>query len=282
VRPHLPFCSPKKYWDLYDRSAFRLAARSTPPDGAPEYAPQFGGELRQYSGIPEKGPIPDELARSLIHGYHASISFMDAQLGRVLDALDDTGLSKNTVIILWGDHGWHLGDHGMWCKHTNYEQAARIPLLIASPNITSPGTRTAALVESVDLYPTLTELAGLPAPDALEGKSLVPVLRDPSLAVKNYVFHVYPRGERLGRAVRSGQYRLVEWKVPGAPAETAAVELYDYTADPEETKNLALEKPEIVARMRAILAAQPEAKPQLKPAAGRSKPEANKPSPSRP
>jgi iduronate 2-sulfatase len=282
VRPHLPFCAPKKYWDLYDRSAFRLAARSTPPDGAPEYAPQFGGELRQYSGIPGKGPIPDDLARTLIHGYHASISFMDAQLGRVLEALEETGLTKNTVIILWGDHGWHLGDHGMWCKHTNYEQAARIPLLIVAPDITSPGTRTAALVESVDLYPTLTELAGLPAPGALEGKSLVPLLRDPSLEVKAHVFHVYPRGERLGRAVRTARYRLVEWKVPGAPAGTAAVELYDYTADPGETKNLASQEPEIVARMRAILAAQPEAKPQIKPAAEKRQPEANKPSPSRP
>jgi iduronate 2-sulfatase len=267
VRPHLPFCAPKKYWDLYERAAFQLPARTTPPDGAPEYAPQFGGELRQYAGIPEKGPVPDDLARTLIHGYHASVSFMDAQLGRLINALDETGMAKNTIVILWGDHGWHLGDHGMWCKHTNYEQAARIPLLIAAPGITAAGTRTAALVETVDLYPTLAELAGLAPPAGLEGRSFVPLLRNPSLTIKDCVFHVYPRGERLGRAVRSAEHRLVEWKVPGAAAATAALELYDYESDPQETKNLAGERPEIVNRLRAILASQPEAKPQIsKPA----------------
>lgn len=271
VRPHLPFCAPKKYWDLYDRAAFPLPARTSPPEGAPEYAPQFGGELRQYSGIPEKGPIPDDLARTLIHGYHASISFMDAQLGRVLDALDETGLGKNTVIVLWGDHGWHLGDHGMWCKHTNYEQATHLPLIISAPGIATPGTRSAVMAETVDVYPTLAELAGLPAPGGLEGRSLVPVLRDPSLAGKTHVFHVYPRGERLGRAVRTAQHRLVEWKVPGAAPDTAAIELYDYQADPLETKNLAAEKPEIVLRLRAILATQPEAKPPFKNSGGNPK-----------
>jgi iduronate 2-sulfatase len=270
VKPHLPFCAPQKYWDLYDASRFVLAARRTPPDDSPAFAPQNSGELRQYRGIPDAGPIPDDLARTLIHGYHAAVSYMDAQIGRVLDALDESGLAANTIIVLWGDHGWHLGDHGMWCKHTNYEQAARIPLIIVAPGVTRPGSRCGALVESVDLYPTLAELAGLPArdvPQGLDGRSLVPLLRDPSAPGAEAVFHVYPRqdkGRRLiGRAVRTERYRLVEWKEPGAPAETAELELYDYQSDPAETQNLAAVERDVVAQLRALLAEEPEARPQV-------------------
>ncbi|MGE3820646.1 MAG: sulfatase [Isosphaeraceae bacterium] len=270
VKPHLPFCAPRKYWDLYDRSAFTLAERRTAPDGAPAYAPQAGGELRQYAGIPEKGPIPDDLQRTLIHGYHAAVSYMDAQVGRLLDALDTLKLAENTIIVLWGDHGWHLGDHGIWCKHTNYEQAARIPLIISAPGVTRPGTRSGAMVESVDVYPTLAALAGLPAPVSsrtLDGRSLVPLLKEPETPWSEAVFHVYPRspaglGPILGRAVRTARHRLVEWKRIGASPETATLELYDYETDPSETRNLADERPEVVARLRAILNAQPEARPQ--------------------
>ncbi len=266
LKPHLPFCAPKKYWDMYDRAAFALPARTTPPDGAPKFAPTTFGELRQYRDIPETGPVSDAQARELIHGYHAAVSYMDAQLGRVLDALDENGLTDKTIIVLWGDHGWHLGDHGMWCKHTNYEEAARIPLIIVAPGVTRPGTRTAALVESVDLFPTLAELARLSAaqvPQGLDGRSIVPILRDPAASVQAHIFHVYPRGEKLGRAVRTARHRLVEWKNPGAPADTAVLELYDYETDPGETKNLAAEQPEVVARLRAILAKEPEAKAQF-------------------
>jgi iduronate 2-sulfatase len=267
VKPHLPFCAPKKYWDLYDRGSFVVPALKTAPHGAPKYAPTGWGEVRQYSDIPTTGPLTDEQARTMIHGYHAAVSYMDAQFGRVLDELDRLGLGENTIIVLWGDHGWHLGDHGMWSKHSNYEQATRIPLLVVAPGVTKPGTRTAALVETVDLYPTLAELAGLPAPKVpqqIDGRSLMPVLRDPGGALKNYIFHVFPRGERLGRAVRTTRYRLVEWKVPGASPDTAELELYDYETDPLETRNLAAERPEIVTRMRAMLASQPEAKRQVR------------------
>jgi iduronate 2-sulfatase len=157
----------------------------------------------------------------------------------------------------------------MWCKHTNYEEATHIPLIIVAPGITKPGSRSMAMVETVDLYPTLAELAGLPVPSGLDGRSFVRSLRDPALGHRNYIFHVYPRGERIGRAVRTGQFRLVEWKVPGAPAESADVELYDYAANPLESKNFAPDKPEIVNRLRAILASQPEAKPQIKSANNR-------------
>jgi iduronate 2-sulfatase len=207
----------------------------------------------------------------LIHGYHAAISYMDTQLGRVLDALDRLDLARNTVIVLWGDHGWHLGDHGIWCKHTNYEQATRIPILIAAPGITRPGSRTDALIETIDLYPTLSELAGLPLPAAparLDGRSLVPLLKDPAAPFKDAIFHVYPRHPRnrgmlLGRAVRTERYRLVEWKNPGADPDTAELELYDYLEDPLETKNVAPSRPLVVADLRAILARLPEAQPQV-------------------
>ena len=264
VKPHLPFVAPKKYWDLYDRSSFKLAEVRTPPAGAPVYAPQSGGELRQYSDIPETGPLNDDLQRTLIHGYHAAVSYMDAQLGRVLAEL---GLAENTIIILWGDHGWHLGDHGIWCKHTNYEQAARIPLLVAAPGVKA-GSRSGSLVETVDIYPTLCELAGLPAPAGLDGRSFVPTLRDPAAPTKDHAIHVYPRnapgkGPVLGRAIRTERHRLVEWKKIGAPASEADLELYDYEADPLERKNLAAAQPEVVAHLRAMLARHPEAKPQI-------------------
>ncbi len=267
VKPHLPFVAPKKYWDLYDRSAFQLAEVRTPPEGAPSYAPQFGGELRQYSDIPDVGPLSDDLQRTLIHGYHAAVSYMDAQLGRVMAELDRLGLAQNTLIVLWGDHGWHLGDHSMWCKHTNYEQAARIPLLIAAPGMKA-GVKSGSLVETVDIYPTLCELTGLPAPAGLDGRSFVPTLRDPAASTKDHTIHVYPRGAPgkgpvMGRAIRTERYRLVEWKKIGAPASEADLELYDYEADPLERKNLAAAQPEVVAQLRALLAKHPEARPQI-------------------
>jgi len=266
LKPHLPFVAPKKYWDLYDPAKLPLPELTEPPIGAPEFAPTTWGELRQYSDIPETGPLDDAKTRHLIHGYHAAVSYMDAQLGRVLDAVDALGFAKNTIIVLWGDHGWHLGDHGMWCKHTNYEQAARIPLVVVAPGVGRAGVKTGALAETVDIYPTLCELAGLPAPQGLDGASFASALKDPAAKTKEAVFHVYPRGPRMGRAVRTDRYRLVEWKNPGAAADEAICELYDYEADPAETKNLAEEKSDIVATLRAMLARHPEAKPQVRAA----------------
>lgn len=269
-KPHLPFIAPKKYWDLYQRGDFKLPALQTLPAGAPEFAMSAWGELRQYSDIPQLGPLTEAQALQLIHGYHAAVSYMDAQVGSVLDELDRLGLARNTIIVLWGDHGWHLGDHGMWCKHTNYEQAVRIPLIVCAPGVTKNGAKTTALAESVDIYPTLCELAGLPIPHGLDGASFTSALKDPATAkTKEAVFHAYPRyqkgvGDLIGRAVRTERHRLVEWKKPAAPANTAILELYDYAADPEETRNLAAEQPEIVAKLRDILAKQPEAKPQLR------------------
>ncbi|MCA9063690.1 MAG: sulfatase-like hydrolase/transferase [Planctomycetaceae bacterium] len=263
LKPHLPFVAPQKYWDLYDRSRIPLPVIRTAPLDAPSYAPTNGGELRSYSDMPESGPVNDADTLKLIHGYYAATSYTDAQVGRLLDSLDATGLSKNTIVVLWGDHGWHLGDHGMWCKHSNYEQAARIPLIVSVPGAAS-GLQTAALVETVDLYPTLCELSGVPLREGLDGQSFAGVIRDPSLRGRDSVTHVYPRSNRLGRAIRTDRYRLVEWKVPGAPADTAELELYDYQQDPLETRNIAGQSPAIVSELLSVLARQPEARPQVR------------------
>jgi iduronate 2-sulfatase len=152
----------------------------------------------------------------------------------------------------------------MWCKHTNYEQAARIPLMISAPGATGPNTTAAALVESVDLYPTLCALADLPTPSGLDGRDFSAVLRDPTARTKDAIFHVYPRGKRLGRAVRTDRYRLVEWKRFGADDASTIYELYDYESDPHETKNLAQDQPGVVAELKPLLAAQP---PAIRPVA---------------
>jgi len=262
VKPHLPFVAPKKYWDLYDQSKLPMPTLDSPPKGAPEFAPSSWGELRQYATVPEKGALSEAATRHLIHGYYAATSYMDAQVGKLLDALDALRLAENTIVVLWGDHGWHLGDHGMWCKHTNYEQAARIPVIVATPD-GAKGAKTRALIETVDIYPTLSELAGLPAPAGLDGKSFARVLTDPAAETRDHVIHVYPRSGLLGRAIRTATHRLVEWKAPGEPADKAVLELYDYSADPAETENLAASQPETVAKLRAILATHPEAKPQF-------------------
>jgi iduronate 2-sulfatase len=263
AKPHLPFVAPKKYWDLYHRESFPLPALKTPPLGAPNFAPTTWSELRKYSDIPEVGTLDDAKTRLLIHGYHAATSYMDAQLGRLLDALDATGLANDTIILFWGDHGWHLGDHGMWCKHTNYEQAARIPLIVCAPGIAKAGVKTGSLAETVDIYPSLCELANLPPPKGLDGSSFVAALKDPSAKTKEATFHVYPRANLLGRAVRSERYRLVEWKAISAPVSTAVYELYDYEKDPLETKNLIKDLPDVVTHLQSLLATQPEAKPQI-------------------
>lgn len=263
VRPHLPFSAPKKYWDLHDPATLPMPAHEALPADSPKVAHKRGGEIAAYQPVPEDpgAKFSSELQRQLIHGYYASTSYVDAQIGRVLDALDRLGLAEKTIVVLWGDHGFHLGDHGIWTKHTNYEQATRIPLLIVAPGVTVPGSHTRQLVESVDLFPTLAALAGLPAPSGpqpIDGVSLVPVLRDSAARVRDHATHCYPK-EKLGRAIRTERYRLVEWKKPGAPADSAAIELYDYAADPLETSNLATSQPEIVQRLRAILAKYPEA-----------------------
>jgi iduronate 2-sulfatase len=262
VKPHLPLTAPKKYFDLHPPSKFVLAPFQKDPEGAPGYAGKVGGEIVNYDPLTVENLREEQTQRDLLQAYYACVSYMDAQLGRVLDELERLGLERDTLIVLWGDHGWHLGDHGIWTKHTNYEQANRIPLIIVAPGVAKPGAVTKQPAETVDIFPTLAALAGLPppkGPQRIDGVSLVPVLRDPSVRVRDHAYHAYPRGERMGRGIRTERYRLVEWKKPGAPAATAEFELYDYQTDPLETKNLAATQSEVVAQLRAILSRHPEA-----------------------
>ena len=258
VRPHLPFSAPKKYWDLYDPSKLPMPDYEALPLNAPKVAGKRGGEISNFKPVPrpQEGAISDALKRQLIHGYYASTSYMDAQLGKVMAALETNGLADNTIVVLWGDHGWHLGDLGIWTKHTNYEQANRIPLLITAPRITKPNSSTSQLTESVDLFPTLSELAGIPAPQGpqpIDGKSLVRVLQDPSDRVRDHAYHAYPKA-KLGRAIRTERYRLVEWSKPETETEW---ELYDYQKDPLEKENLASKNPQTMAQLQSILANYP-------------------------
>jgi len=239
ARPHLPFVSPKKYWELYNPAQIELAPNPYHPKDAPEYALSNSGELRNYTNMPAEGPIPDSLARQLKHGYYAAVSYTDAQIGKVLDELDRLGLRKNTIIVLWGDHGWKLGEHGEWCKHSNVENDANAPLLLSVPGMKNAGKHTNALVEFVDVYPTLSELAGLPLPAHLEGLSAKPLLDDPNRSWKTAAFSQYPRKGLMGYSMRTDRYRFTVWVGRNDHSKIDAVELYDHTTDPQENINVA-------------------------------------------
>ena len=244
-KPHLPFAAPQKYWKLYNREEIELAPYQKEAENSPEYAYHTWGELRNYSDIPQKGPVPEEKQKELIHGYRACVSFVDAQIGIVLDKLDDLGLRKNTIIILWGDHGWHLGDHGLWCKHSNFEQATKVPMIISAPGF-EKDKRATTMAEYVDVYPTLLDLASLKIGNHLEGQSLVPVLKNHKTQVKDYAISQFPRGNNImGYSIRTKRYRYTAWlkgnfykeNIVNNPKIVAA-ELYDYKTDPLEKRSL--------------------------------------------
>lgn len=192
TKPHLDFIAPKKYWDLYDPAEIPLASQTKRPLNGAAMGLHASFELRTRHGIPKSGPIDDDLARTLLHGYFACVSYVDAQIGMMIDALDEAGIRDNTIIIVWGDHGWHLGDMGIWGKATNYEIATRVPLMIWTPDMKTRGATTDALVELVDMYPTLCDLAGLPKPRHLEGHSFAPLLDEPGRPWKRAVFSQFP------------------------------------------------------------------------------------------
>ena len=193
-KPHLDFIAPKKYWDLYDRNKIPLTSHDKAPQDGAAMGLHASFELRVRDGIPKKGLIDDELARTLKHGYLACVSYVDAQIGRVIEALEKEGLRDNTIIIVWGDHGWHLGEMGVWGKATNYEIATRVPMMIWTPDmpVGSRGKKTDALVELVDMYPTLCGLAGLPSPEHLEGTSFAPLLKNPDQPWEAAAFSQFP------------------------------------------------------------------------------------------
>jgi len=249
-RPHLPFAAPKKYWDLYKPEELRLASNPNPPRDYPPVAGTDWEELRKFNGMPQKGKLSDDQARTLIHGYLASVSYVDAQVGRVVGELDRLGLASNTVIVLWGDHGWKLGEHGMWCKHTNFELDTHAPLICAVPG-QAGGRRCQALVEFVDVYPSLCDFCGLGKPASLEGTSFAPLLQDPARTWKTAAFSQHPHYQVMGYSMRTDRWRYTEWRKPNG--SVMATELYDQQADPQENVCLA-KRPEDAALIRQLAA----------------------------
>lgn len=230
-KPHLPFIAPQKYWDLYDPAEIALPETYHRPQNAPDEAIHKWGELRAYTGIPKQGPLTDETARKLIHGYYACVSYTDAQIGKLLDELDRLGLSENTIVILWGDHGWNLGEHTLWCKHCCFETSMHAPLIVKAPGV-SGGRKTDGLTEYIDVYPSLCELAGLPQPDHLQGRSFVPLMHDPDREWKAAAIGRF----RNGDTIRTDRYRFTEYTNPAGRLLSRM--LYDHGTDPAEDVNI--------------------------------------------
>lgn len=237
-KPHLPFNAPKKYWDMYDRDKITLADNPYAPKGVTKYTMTNFGELRNYHGIPKKGPVADDLAKTLIHGYYACVTYIDAQIGRLLDELQRLGIRDKTAIILWGDHGWKLGEHGSWCKHTNFELDTHVPMIISVPDQKNKGAKTTALTEFVDIYPSLCEVCSLEVPEHLEGKSFTPLINNPNRKWKKAAFSQYPRGKVMGYSMRTDRYRYTEWQ-DRKTGKVVARELYDHQKDKAENENIA-------------------------------------------
>ena len=261
-RPHLPFNAPAKYWEMYDRDEIPLPANAHLPKNAPPVAINTIRELRGYldfrdSPTPHQGQLTEAQTRLLRHGYFASVSYIDAQVGRLLDELERLALLDNTIVVLWGDHGWKLGEHSSWCKMTNYEIDTRVPLIVSAPAAKEVGKHCDRLVEFVDIYPALCDLAGIDVPKHLEGTSFAPLLNDCSRPWKTAAFSqflregkwVAPDGkEYMGYSIRTERYRYVEW-MNWTTKEYVARELYDHQTDPQEDVNIAdsPEKRETVA-----------------------------------
>lgn len=242
-KPHLPFVAPKKYWDLYDRTKIKIHPYQKPSKNGPPIHYHKFSELRSYTDIPNQGNLTPEKQKELVHGYYACVSYVDNLVGLLIDRLKALKLEKNTIIVLWGDHGWHLGDHNLWCKHTNFEQATRSPLIFSSSTMKEKGKTTSTPTEFVDIFPTLCELSGLKIPSHLQGLSLVPILNDSSKTVKKAAVSQFHRGDKImGYAYRTDRYRYIEWleqefRKTSKKGRIFARELYDYEKDPMETVN---------------------------------------------
>jgi iduronate 2-sulfatase len=256
-KPHLPFNAPKRYWDMYDRSKLSLPAYPEPPIDVPAIALHNGRELLGNNGR----ELTDAEVLELRHGYYAGISYLDAQVGKVLDELKRLDLVDHTIIVFWSDHGFHLGEQGLWCKTSNFELDARVPLIISTPEMRQEqrGQRSDSLVELVDLYPTLVDLCELPEVNGLEGASLRPVLNDASNTLKPAAYTQHPRPayyqgkpEAMGCSVRTARYRYTEWR-DFETGKVVATELYDYVSDADESRNVVALPPDAEAFRESVM-----------------------------
>lgn len=248
IRPHLAWIAPKKYWDQIDPAKLPVITDGQVIPATPPYALSDSYELTHYMDLvdfpkPTDGiRVSEERARHLMHGYYASVAYIDAQIGRLLDRVESLGISERTIVVLWSDHGWKLGEYNGWGKMSNYEIDTRVPLIISAPGQQRPGTRSRELTELLDLFPTLCELTDLPVPDFVQGTSVAPNLADPELQQQSAAYSQYYRKsedrEYMGYAIRSDRFRYVQWR-DFATGEPVAEELYDHQAGPVESQNVA-------------------------------------------
>ena len=257
-KPHLPFVAPKRYWDLYDPHKIPPVTVPNRPEGAPEFAVTSGAaELNQYLEK-TRGLVSPERTRHLRHGYAACVSYVDAQIGRLLDELEALGLRESTIVVLWSDHGYKLGDFSSWAKHTNFELDTRVPLLVSAPG-TPRGERSEAIVELVDLHPTLSELAGLPIHPGAQGESFAANVRDSAAAGQDAAFSQFPKKGYMGYTIRTATHRYTEWRrTTGGNSDVVARELYEYGVDGIERMNLAdhSDQADVQKSLRKRLASQ--------------------------
>ncbi|GGF27709.1 sulfatase [Echinicola rosea] len=243
-KPHLPFTAPKKYWDLYNEEDIPLAPFAEIPENSSKASLQNSGELNQYKLGEEKPDLDsaasDAYARKLRHGYLAAVSYIDAQIGKILDELEEQGLAENTIVVVWGDHGWHLGDQKTWGKHTVFDNALQSVLLIKRPG--EGGQRISQVVSTTDIYPTVMELTHVPSQSTLDGESMVSLMDNPAAKEwRNTAYSYFRRGVSL----RTPQYRLTKYFREQSPA----IELYDHQTDPYESENVAKEHPKVVKQL---------------------------------
>jgi iduronate 2-sulfatase len=253
-KPHLPLAAPATYWERHSLESISLATMTDAPEGAPRPSRKESGELRQYLGVPTAGPIADAMAREIIHGYHACVSYVDAQVGRVMQALEDNGLDQNTIVVLWSDHGWYLGEHGLWAKMGVRELGLRMPLMVRAPGQARTGVDSEAIVELVDIYPTLCELAQLPLPAHLEGDSFAKLLDAEESDVHRLAFSEHHAPNERAFSVRSQRWRFNFW-IAATGGEELGEELYDLGMDPLERVNVAAlsEHREIIDELRSAM-----------------------------
>ncbi|MGE9270596.1 MAG: sulfatase [Verrucomicrobiales bacterium] len=247
IRPHLAWVAPKKYWDMYDPAELPVLLDEVITPGTPPYALHNNSELTHYVDLKDfprpwdDEQVSEETARRLMHGYYACVSYVDAQIGRLLQALEEEGLRENTIVVLWSDHGWKLGEYRGWGKMTNYEIDARVPMIVSAPGQKSNGQKSEALVELLDLFPTLCDLADVEIPSFVQGKSLVPVLEQVDAEVHEGVVNQYYRNfkgrQYMGYSIRTKSHRLMEWR-DFETGEVVSRELYDHRTGHRETENL--------------------------------------------
>ncbi|MBF0198968.1 MAG: sulfatase [Planctomycetes bacterium] len=239
-RPHLPFSAPERFWAMYDEKDVPLATNPFLPARTEDFMANNWEEMRAYCDIPNEGPLSLEKERELIQGYYATVSWVDYQIGRLLKTLEELKLREKTILVFWSDHGFHLGENGTWAKHVNWEKTNRVPILISVPGMKHRGTQSEQLVELLDLFPTVTDLVGLEAPDHVDGRSLVPLLENPERPWAEAALSQYKRGDKMSYSIRTKRYRYSEWRKFNATGkEILGRELYDLERDPDANVNLA-------------------------------------------